>query len=79
MPIFLLVDTTFLGFAWNSFETRLAAAFHFSKGSHANLENVLFNRKKGIKSRKDNSAYLSCCQKSMANSKAFDVKRFKTD
>jgi hypothetical protein len=36
------------------------------------------NRMKGIKKSKENSACVACLQKSLANSKAFGVKRVRT-
>jgi hypothetical protein len=55
IPLILLVDV-FLGFAHNSFEKQQAATCCFSKEFCENPENVLTNKKQGIKKQKSMNA-----------------------
>jgi hypothetical protein len=72
-----LVDV-FSGFAHNSFEKGKAATCHFSKEFCENPENVITNRKEGIKNSKENGECTPSLQKSFVNSKAFGVKQLRT-
>jgi hypothetical protein len=69
---------TFLGFAQNSSEEWQAATCHFSKEFCKNPGNVFANRKKDTKIQ-NRIVHALPVFKSFVNSKAFGVKRQKTN